>query len=451
MLNARVLVPAALLLAALPLHARAAGDPPAEAARRLTLADAVALASGQAPAVDLATMREREAAGKVWQSRAAFLPSLGASASATNRTFNLEAQGIKFPTLPGVPPLEEPVGPVDNVDARVRVTQTVFDFSSMAKISAANHGLAQSRAERGASVEGAAQSAALAYLRAARASAVVSARAADQTLSELLLTLAQAQLAAGTSPQIDVTRARTQVATVRGQQLVARNPLDRAEIDLARALGLDPATRFEIADTLSDDLAGSIAPSDEAAALAVARERRPELLVERARLAKASADKRAISAERLPRIEAAADYGLSGEHGDDAIATRQYGVALSLPLFDGLRREGRLTEQGAIQREAEIRTRDLDQQVTADVNAALLDLASGLEQRSVARERLALAQEELDQSRERFVSGVAGSLELINSQVTLNDARDAEIDARFAVAAARIALARAAGVAATLR
>jgi outer membrane protein TolC len=85
------------------------------------------------------------------------------------------------------------------------------------------------------------------------------------------------------------------------------------------------------------------------------------------------------------------------------------------------------------------------------VRGAVLDLSSGVEQESVAMERLGLAQQELDQARERFASGVAGNIEVINAQANLIRARDAVIDARTAVATGRIALARAAGVARTVR
>ncbi len=437
-------------------RARAESAPAAPAAaaagaRRLSLAEAVSLASANAPLVNLAQQKAAEADAKVVQARAVFLPGLSGSASATNRTFNLEAQGIKFPAAPGQPALQEPIGPVDNVDARLRVTQTLFDLSGWARTRAAGHGARQARAERGTSVEGAAQGAAVAYLRAARAEAVVAARAADEDLSVQLLALAEAQLSAGVSPAIDVTRARTQLATARGQLLVARNQHDRAQIDLARALGLDPTTRFDLADTLSSDLGASTAPLDPASALTLARERRPDLAAERARRAKAGADKLAIAAERLPRVDAAADYGLSGEHGPDAIATRTFSVGLTLPLLDGLRREGRLAEQGSIVRESDIRTRDIEDQIAAEVEGALLDLGSGLEQQSVAREQLALAGQELDEAKDRFASGVAGNIEVINAQVALNRARDADIDTRYVVAAARVALARAAGVADSIR
>jgi outer membrane protein TolC len=50
----------------------------------------------------------------------------------------------------------------------------------------------------------------------------------------------------------------------------------------------------------------------------------------------------------------------------------------------------------------------------------------------------------------RFAAGVAGNIEVINAQATLLQARDADIDARFGAAVARVALASAVGVAQTL-
>src|SRR6266487_5093058 len=71
---------------------------------------------------------------------------------------------------------------------------------------------------------------------------LVAARQADSGLAAELVGLAEAQRAAGVSPAIDVTRARAQLATAQGLLLVAKNQLDRGRIDVARALGLDPAT-----------------------------------------------------------------------------------------------------------------------------------------------------------------------------------------------------------------
>ena len=110
----------------------------------------------------------------------------------------------------------------------------------------------------------------------------------------------------------------------------------------------------------------------------------------------------------------------------------------------------RLAEQHAIASVSELREHDLRQEIAAEVEAALLELRSVEAQQTIAAERMRLAEDELAQARERFAAGVAGNIEVINAQASLLEARDADIDARFRAAVARVALASAVGVAQTL-
>lgn len=408
----------------------------------ITLADAVRIAATQSAAARLASARAAQAGDRAGQARAALLPSLAGTASTSRRTFNLRAQG--FPLPPATPDI---IGPIDNADARVRITQTLIDLPSWQRWQAAGLGERAGRADLEAASEAAAANGALAWLRAARARARAEARRQDLELAAELLRLAREQFAAGVSPAIDTTRASTQAAATRADLLVARNQADRARLDLARALGADPLAAAEPSDTLSGGTAVTSAPSDRAAALAYAREHRAELQSEAARLRRARVERTATSMERLPRLDAAADWGYSGQHPNDWQETHSVSIGVSLPVLDGLRRESRIAEQGALVSEAEVRSHDAADQVAAEVEAALLDLDSGQEQLGVTFERLRLAQEEVDQASERFRNGVAGNIEVINAQLSLLRARDAEIEARYTVAAARVALARATGVA----
>jgi outer membrane protein TolC len=410
----------------------------------------VRLASGQAAPVALATLRNDEADARVQQARAALLPSLSLSGAWLNRTFNSKSLGIEFPTIPGQPPFPELVGPFNNYDARVSAGQTLFDWSSVARIRAASAQATGSRAERGVTVETAALGAALAYLRAVRAQAAVQARQADSTIAAELVALAQAQKVAGVSAAIDVTRARTQLVTAEGLLLVVRNQLDRARIELTRALGLEAAMRLTLTDTLAAVLGAADVPAQRDSAVAAGLAQRPDLQAERARAGAARQTGAAIRAERLPRLAIGADYGVNGPTVPRSIATRDLTLQVSVPLLDGFRREARLAEQDAVVRESEVRERDLRQQVVADVEGALLDLHSADAQQVIAAEQLRLAGDELSQSRQRFKAGVAGNIEVINAQSSLIRARDADIDARFAAASARVSLARAAGGARTL-
>ena len=437
---------ASLVVLALLPAGRAAAQSPAPL--RLSFADAVRRAAGTAPVVELAGLRTDEAQARVRQARAALLPSVTASAAWVNRTFNKNSLGINlsFPGA-GLPTL---IGPFNTYDSRLAVTQTLLDFSSVGRVRAAHAQATGAIAEGGAASEAAAGATALAYLQAARAAAVVGARQADSAIAAELVGLAQAQRAAGVSAVIDVTRARTQLVVAEGALVVARNQRDRAGIDLARALGLDPATPLQLTDTLTAALGAANTPANPDSAVALAVARRPDLAAEVARGDAARRAAAAISAERLPRIGLEADYGGNGPTVPSSIGTGQIAVSVSLPILDGFRREGRAAEQQAVVRESAVRTRDLQQQIAADVAGAFLDLSAAAAQQTIAAERLRLAQDELAQARERFKAGVAGNIEVIDAQASLLRARDTDIDARFAAAAARVNLARAVGLAQTL-
>ena len=444
--NSYWLAAALAWLAAAPLTLTAQA-PAAAPPLRLSFADAVRLASGEAPAVALATLRTDEADARVRQARAALLPSVSLGGFWLNRTFNPKSFGFSFPPPLTLPPL---VGPFNNYDARVSATQTLFDWSSVARVRAAGAQADGSRAERGVTVEGSALTAALAYLRSARAQAVVAARQADSSVAADLVGLAQAQKAAGVSAAIDVTRARAQLVAAEGLLIVARNQVDRGRIDVMRALGLDPATPLTLTDTLAASLGVADVPVARDSAVSAALANRPDLRAELARAAGARQTGSAIRAERLPRLEVAGDYGVNGQTVPSAIATRDLTVQVSVPILDGFRREARLAEQNAVVRESQVREADLRRQIAAEVDAALLDLRSAEAQQAVAAEQLRLAEDELSQARERFKAGVAGNIEIITAQSSLIRARDTDIDARFAAALAQISLARAAGVARTL-
>jgi len=440
------------VLAVLGVAPVAAQAPAGTAPLRLAFADAVNLAAGKTPVVELATLRTTEADARVRQARAALLPSLSVSGAWLNRTFNSKSLGIDFPSPPPPQPPLVPllVGPFNNYDTRLNAAQTLFDWASVVRVRAAGAQADGSRAERGVTVEGSVLTTALAYVRAVRAQSVVAARQADSVIAAELVGLAEAQRAAGVSPAIDVTRARAQLATAQGLLLVAKNQLDRGRIDVARALGLDPATPLAFADSLAPSLGAADVPVQRDSAVTAALTNRPELRAELARAAAARQTGSAIRAERLPRLELAGDYGVNGSTVPGAIATRDLTLQVSVPILDGFRREARLAEQDAVVRESQVREADLRRQIAAEVDAALLDLGSAQAQQAVAREQLRLAESELSQSRERFKAGVAGNIDVITAQAGLIRARDTEIDARFAAASARISLARAAGVARTL-
>jgi outer membrane protein len=421
--------------------------------QRLTLADAVRIAARQNANVEVARLRADEAEARVRQRRADLLPNVSSYIQEAGRTFNTSTLGIDFPTPPGQKPVFDPrgqvEGPVNTTDIRGRVQASLFDAGAIARVRAAKASAQSSTADAEEAAELAASTAALAYVRAMRAEADLRARQADTTLATELLGIAQAQLQAGTGVGLDVTRARAQLAATKASLIASRNARDRAQLDLIRALSLPANARVALVDSLG--AIPNVGTADERVLVAHAMSARADLRAEVQRLRAAQTSISAVRAERLPTVGLVADDGAIGKMGQRLLNTYTWGLQLSVPLFDGFRREGRIQEQSAIAAESEARLRDLELQVSADVHGALLDLSGAREQVDAARERLTLAEQELSQARERFNAGVAGNADVVNASLALTTSRSLLIDAETAYDLARVALARATGSAAAIR
>lgn len=425
-----------------------------EAAVPLSLGDAARLAARQSALAQGARLRADEAQARVRQRKADLLPTVSSYVQESGRTFNTSTFGIDFPATPGNPPLFDPrgqvEGPVNILDVRGQVKQNLLDFSALGRVKSAQAQARSSSADADATAEQAATVATSAYVRAMRADADLRARQADTLLATDLLGIAQAQLQAGTGVGLDVTRARSQLAATRAALIGSRNARDHAHLDLLRSLALPVGTDVILTDSLATAARGETLP-DEATLVAQALSNRPDLVAEEERILAARQGLSAIKAERLPTLGLVADDGVIGKNGGKILNTYTWGLQVTLPIFDGFKREARVQEQQSVIKEAEIRRRDLEQQAQVDVRGALIDLAGAREQLAAATERLQLAEQEVTQARDRFNAGVAGNADVVNAALALTSSRMLVNDAETLYQMARVALARATGSVTTIR
>lgn len=454
MLSRRVIARQAFaILVSLPAiaTARLAAQQPAPTA--LTLGDAARLAARQSVPSLAAQLRAREAAARVTQARADLLPSFNALALKSGHTLNSATFGIKFPATEGQKPLFDPngeiIGPINTLDIRGRVTVPAIDFAARERVSGSRLALKASEAAAESAGEEAAAIAAAAYLRAVRADAIVEARAADSLLADSLISIARDQLSAGVGVALDVTRAQSQLAGVHAQLIAARGEQARSRLELVRAIGVPLDAPVTLASPLAAMPVSDTVP-DQAQAVAVALRTRPDLVAAQRALEAARQGARAIRAERLPSLAAFGDDGAIGTSTAHLLNTYSWGIQLSVPILDGFRREGRISEQDARSAGLELQRRELERQVAVEVRSALLDLVTARDQVAAARERLRLGQQEYAQAQERFRAGVAGNGDVVIASLALNSARNLVIDALASYQSARIELARAQGTATTL-
>jgi outer membrane protein len=437
---------AGLLLAVASLGAprSAVGQEPAPVA--LTLGDAARLAARQSAPADAARWRAEAAGQRVRQARADLLPMISGSVFDGQHTLNSASFGI---SLPGFDPNGQIIGPVRSPDVRLSGAVTLFDLSALRRVRSAGSGARAAEADAAAVAEDAAARAAVAYLVLLRAEALVDARTSDSTLASDLLTIARQGEAAGVSVALDVTRAEAQLAEARSDLISARRDRDLARLGLLRQLNLPLDTALVLRDRL-DSLALAEVGSDADSAVARALRDRADVRAAAAGSEAARDRLSAVRAEALPSVAVFGDEGFTGLNWAHLLRTYEYGVKVSLPIFDGLRRSARADEQEALVREAATRERDARRQVEVEVRGALLDVASGREQAVAARERLRLAELEYTQARERFRTGVSGNADVVQASSSLNRARTRLVDALTNLQTARVALARAQGAVTTL-
>jgi outer membrane protein TolC len=399
---------------------------------QLSLRDAMDAAVDQNPTVRLFKERISQAEDVADTQLGELLPNLSGGLSYSRRRFFTGTFGGSATVT----------DPMDFYDARAFLTQNVFSLSLIQKWRAAKTGVEVAGLDAEVTKRDTMATVGLVYLETLRAKAAVEARKADVLLNEELLRLATERKAAGMATRLDVTRAKVQLENERQRLLAAKIAEGRATLNLIRAMGIS----FDVKLVLTDEL--TMVPISEQTmkdALQLAQDNRTELKAQKRRERLASLALSSVKSERIPSIQATGEVGMIGNQIPDMLTSDGVAVLMTVPIFDGGQREGRISERRSIVRQEAINTQDIQYQVTLEVRDALLTLNSAKQQVAVAKESLKLSLTELELARERFAVGVATNIEVTNAQTSVAQARDNLIQGLFNFNASRISLARSQG------
>jgi outer membrane protein TolC len=285
-----------------------------------------------------------------------------------------------------------------------------------------------------------------AYLQVIENSSRIEAQQAQVRNAQALYDQAADDYLAGTSPRIEATRTEVQLHTEEYNLSVARNNFAIAKLTLARAIGLPLGQAFEIADQLPY---ANINPFSLEDALKTAYSSRTDF---RAALDSQKAAQQTLSAEkgqRYPVVAVNGDYSDIGTTFGHSNGNFDFGVGVRIPIFTGGRIKGDITQAEAALRQRNAEAENVRGQVDYDVRTAFLNLSAGKEQVDVAQKNVALANENLARSKDRFTSGVTDSVEVVQSEQSLASANDQYITSLYNFNLAKLMLARAIGVART--
>src|SRR3984885_6307066 len=391
----------------------------------------------------LSSQDVQSARGARWKQLSALLPNVTTSSYVAGSQVDLAEFGFSF-KFPGVT-IPTIVGPFGYFDSRAYVTQSILDLKALIKTRAASQDLKAAQYTAKDARDLVVLAVGYNYLLAIADISRIESVTAQVNTAQALYNQASDQVQAGTSPAIDGLRAQVELKTRQQQLIQAKNDFAIQKLTLARVIGLAPGQQYDLTDK-SPYEPFSAMTLDEALQRAYAS--RSDFMAASATLRSAEYTKKAARAEYLPSLSFSADYGVAGTYS--TLGT--HGVfdvrgTLSIPIFQGGKVHGDELQADAQLEQARQQLENLRGQIDQDVRTAFLNLESSAEQVQVAKSNIDLAQQTLDQSRDRFAAGVADTVEVVQAQEQVATANDSYISSLYSYNYAKISLARALGLA----
>lgn len=442
MMSARTRLATLAVVALLPMAAGAQlpsmtaspAPEPVDAARSISLDEAIRLAHLNAPALVSARGSMRNNAAAVRRSYAAFMPSLNFTASSGR------SQGVSYFQGQLVPLRGDPWSFRNGVSANLQI----FDGGS--RFADLNRAKAQVDASSAAEIT---QRYNVALNVKQQYYAVLAAReselAARQQLqqAEQQLAAAAARLAAGSATKSDSLRTAIQVGNAQLAVLTARNNQRVANAALTRIVGAPQTV------TASDEALADLEPLDvESATLERLADEAPVVRQAQAEFVASRAGVKSAKSAYLPTITTSYSYsanqssqGFEGGNvwllGRQNPNSKQLNFNFSYPIFNQLQRETAIIQAEVSQRNAEASLRDARLAADQSLTQALGQLELAQERMRIQQQAVLSGEEDLRVQTARYELGSSTLLDVLTSQTTLNQARLSLIQARFDARIAR--------------
>ena len=388
----------------------------------------------------------RESRAQRLRALSSLLPKLTGQVSATEQQLNLQALGflVSFPPSSGLA-IPTIVGPYGYQTAVVNAQMSLFDYSAISNFKASRENIKAAALSVQNARDLVAQAVGNAYLQIIADSARITATQAEIDADNAVYTNAARRHDAGTAIGIDVLRSQVELKQRQQTLIAVKNQFEKDKLTLGRVIGLPIGQDFTVADPSPSVPLESVNLKD---ALAKAYEHRADFQAAKSRVTAAEFTLRAAKAERYPTVTANGYYGAQGLR----LFTNSHGVfnatgSVQFNIFDGGRIKSDILEGDSELRNRRNELENLRGQVDYEVRNALLDLTSAGTQVEVAKSNTELANQTLKQGQDRFAAGVTNTVEVVQAQQAVADANESLISAQYQYNVAKVALARALGLA----
>ncbi len=371
------------------------------------------------------------------------LPNLSARVTSTVEEINLRTLGF-FISIPGVN-ISTIVGPFGVADARAVFSEEVFNWADLKNLKASTGAEKASQYAYKNDRELVVLTTVDSYLLVIADAATVDSTRAQVDTAQALFQKTSDQHEAGVVASIDALRSQVELQTQQQRLIASENQLAIDKLTLARVIGLPNGQGFQLVDSVP------YAPLAEMRldqALHQAYAARADYLSAEEQVRSAELAMESAGAENYPTLSVYTDFGDAGSPNfgtSHEVFTFQ--AALNIPIFQGTRvRADKLQANSSLrQRQAELE--DLRGRIDDQVRTAFLNLKSSSDLVAVAKSNIDLANQTLKQAQDRFLSGVADNLEVVQAQESVASSQQSYIASVYSYNLAKVSLAEAVGIA----
>lgn len=234
------------------------------------------------------------------------------------------------------------------------------------------------------------------------------------------------KLSAGTATRSDTLRSHVEVANAELQRLQAVTQLASAEANLARLVGLQGSVKAESGEDLLV-FSGIDTTSLRSEALALS----PQIHQADAAERSAAAQHSATTSQYLPRATASYSRSWSASQWLDLNPSWSARLSFSWTIFNGFSRELNRTRSAMNLESTRAQAEDARRQVNTQLTQFLASLAAARTRVEIAEASRAASEEDLRVQRERYRLGAATIVDVLASQVNLDQAEVDIVQARF--------------------
>ena len=416
-----------------------------DAAAPLSIEAAVALALSRNPEMLVALEEQEELKGKIKEVRSGAFPQV---------TFQGYGLRMRDPSILNSSSFDKV--PQEFKDALVPVASNMFDMGIDVKQPVYNAGKVrtalklaeESLAEKAAASESVRQQLTFKVLQAFKNLLLMEADRdiVRETQQQRVKHLEQAKVrfGSGVATEIDVLRSEVNVANMEPELIRAENRVRLARATINNLIMADLEAPTKIAGSLE------YRPWDAGSLEEIQRrtlDQRPELQAARRQVQQAKLTVSLANAENKLTVDMEGHYGYAVRQLQNMFQSDYSRWTLTfnfkLPLFDSGRKAGLIMQALARLRAAEQRLAQLENECRLEVKQAYDDMQSSAKAIAAARLSVQQAEKVLTLMQANYQYGAATTLDVIDSQTALAEARNSQIGAtyQYEMAKARLRLA----------